>query len=265
MGRGRSNRMGALLGGILIWVAAASTAIGADRPIIAAASDLQFALPEVAAEFEAQTGASVRLNFGSSGNLRRQIAQGAPFELYLSADENYVRALYEQGHTLDAGSLYATGRLVIMARAEDPASVVDGSLEALAARLAAGEIRRFAIANPEHAPYGVAARQALEAAGLWERIRPKLVYGENVAHAARLALSGDTQGGIVAHSLTRAPQIERRAIFELIAEERHEPLHQRMALIDGAGETARAFHDFMHSETAREILARYGFAVPEGE
>lgn len=244
----------------------AGTAIaGSDRPIIAAASDLQFALAEVAERFEAETGDSLRLNFGSSGNFRRQIAQGAPFEMYLSADEAYVRALHETGHTVDDGRLYAIGRIVIMTPADGRTDLVDGSLQRLEEALAAGEIRRFAIANPEHAPYGVAAKQALEHAGLWDEIRPRLVYGENVSHAARFALSGEADGGIVAYSLARAPRIEARAAFELIDENRHAPLRQRMVLIRGAGETARAFYDFMQGEAARAILARYGFVMPEDE
>ena len=257
---------------VLFWIAVCMAGLpgaalaSGERPIVAAASDLQFALTDVAERFEADTGKSVRLNFGSSGNFRRQIAQGAPFELYLSADEAYVEALHRDGHTVDAGVLYAVGRIVVIAPAtEGGAEIADGSLETLARRLEAGDIRRFAIANPAHAPYGVAAQQALEAAGLWERIRPHLVFGENVSQAARYALSGDTDGGIVAYSLALAPAIRARADFALIAEDQHAPLRQRMVLIEGAGETARAFHDYIQGDAARTILAEYGFVVPEEE
>lgn len=248
---------------LLLVTAAAMPAVAGERPIVAAASSLQFALPEVAARFEADTGRSVRLNFGSSGNFRRQIAQGAPFELYLSADEAYVEALEREGHTVGAGTLYAIGRIVVIAPAGDPAGIVDGSLTALGEALDAGTIQRFAIANPEHAPYGVAARQALESAGLWGDIRPRLVQGENISQTARFALSGEVGGGIIAYSLARAPTIEGRAEFALIDADDHAPLRQRMALIAGAGETARAFHDYLQGEVAREILARYGFSPPE--
>jgi molybdate transport system substrate-binding protein len=251
---------------VLAAVLPAAGATSTARPIVAAASDLQFALTDVAERFSAETGRSVRLNFGSSGNFRRQIAQGAPFELYLSADEAYVEALHRDGHTADAGVLYAVGRVVVIApTAEGGADIVDGSLEALARKLAAGEIRRFAIANPTHAPYGVAARQVLESAGLWERIRPHLVFGENVSQAARYALSGDTDGGIVAYSLALAPTLSERADYELVPAAWHEPLRQRMALIDGAGETARAFYQYIQGETAQRILAEYGFVVPEDD
>ncbi|MCC5810490.1 MAG: molybdate ABC transporter substrate-binding protein [Ectothiorhodospiraceae bacterium] len=244
-----------------LWMAGGAHAT--DRPIVAAASDLQYALETVAEQFRADTGHSVRLNFGSSGNFRRQIAQGAPFQLYLSADESYVDALYREGHLEDQGTLYATGRIVIMTRKGDPADPDDGSLEQLRERLAAGEIRRFAIANPEHAPYGVAARQALESAGIWDEIKPFLVYGENVSQAVRYALSSDTQGGIVAYSLALAPAIDARARYALIPEANHAPLHQRMALVAGADETARAFYHYLQDEPARDILRRYGFLTPD--
>ncbi len=234
----------------------------ADRPIIAAASDLQFALEEVAEEFEADTGRQVRLNFGSSGNFRRQIAQGAPFELYLSADEEYVFALAEDGHTVDEGTLYAIGRVVVIARAGDPSGVVDGSLDRLRERVADGDIRHFAIANPEHAPYGVAAMQALQSEELWASIRPHLVLGENVSQAMRMALTGEAQGGIVAYSLALAPQVAERSEYELIPEDKHEPLRQRMVLLDGAGETARKFYAYLQAQPARDILEEYGFVLP---
>ena len=235
----------------------------ADRPIVAAASDLQFALEEVAERFEEDTGHSVRLNFGSSGNFRRQIAQGAPFELYLSADEEYVLALEREGRLVDKGVLYAIGRIAVIAPTGDPAEIVSESLNPLRQRLEAGEIRRFAIANPEHAPYGVAAMEALQAADLWDTVQPRLVFGENVSQAARLALSGETQGGIVAYSLARAPRIATRSEHALIPEDQHTPLRQRMALVEGAGETAHRFYQYLQADAARAILNDYGFALPD--
>ncbi|WP_217351348.1 molybdate ABC transporter substrate-binding protein [Aquisalimonas sp. 2447] len=255
-----------LMTGVLVLVGLALGGVAnADRPIVAAASDLQFALEEVAGQFEEDTGLSVRLNFGSSGNFRRQIAQGAPFELYLSADEEYVLALEREGHLVDEGVLYAIGRIVVMAPRGDPAQIVSESLEPLQERLQAGDIRRFAIANPEHAPYGVAAMEALQSADLWDAIQPRLVFGENVSQAARLALSGETQGGIVAYSLARAQRIAERSDYALIPRDQHTPLRQRMALVDGAGETARRFYQYLQGDAARDILEHYGFALPEDD
>lgn len=233
----------------------------ADRPIVAAASDLQFALPEIARQFEQDTGRSVRLNFGSSGNFRRQIAQGAPFELFLSADEAYVQALAHEGHTEDDGTLYALGRIVLLTGgSQQPVS-----LQELTRVLDEGRLNRFAIANPEHAPYGVAAREALQAAGVWEAIRPHLVFGENVSQAAQFALSGETDGGIVAYSLALAPRFAQRSHYRLIPENMHSPLRQRMVLLKGAGESARSFYAYLQEPASRAILADYGFEVIEQE
>lgn len=230
-------------------------------PIIAAAADLQFALQKVGKRFTRQTGRTVQLSFGSSGNFRRQIAQGAPFQMYLSADEDYVLALHREGFTVDQGILYAMGRVVIIAPHGSPLKP-DGKLQGLADALERGLINRFAIANPEHAPYGMAARQALQSADLWEKIQPSLVMGENVSQAAQFALSGSTQGGIIAYSLALAPPVSARGSFELIPEQWHRPLRQRMVLLKGAGETAQMFYTFMQSPPVREILKQYGFTLP---
>lgn len=239
----------------------------ADVPTVAAASDLQFALTEAAERFRQETGRGLRLNFGSSGNFRRQISQGAPFELYLSADEAYVLALHEEGRTEDAGVVYAIGRLAWLQRAggddlpaaDDP---LGGVRQAIAAH-AAGEGRpRLALANPEHAPYGVAARQVLEHAGLWVQSADLRVLGENVSQAAQFALSADARGGLVAYSLVLAPTLAERGEHVLIPESWHEPLVQRMVLVDGAGETARAFYAWLQEAEARELLAQYGFLLP---
>ncbi len=230
-------------------------------PVVAAASDLQFALPEVADQFTRDTGYSVRLSFGSSGNFRRQIARGGPFELYLSADEDYALELHRAGFTEDEGTLYAVGRVVLMVP-HGSTLAADGDLNGLAEALDKGDIGRFAIANPDHAPYGVAAMEALQHAGLWEALQPFLVLGENVSQAAQFALSGSTQGGIIAYSLALAPNVAARGRFALIPEDWHNPLRQRMVLIKGAGETARRFYDYIRSPAARDILMRYGFVLP---
>ncbi len=236
----------------------------AEPPIIAAASDLQFALREIAADFKRQTGNSVRLNFGSSGNFRRQITRGAPFELYMSANEDYVRALQRDGLTLDDGVLYAIGRIAIIAP-NDKAALVDDSLNELRQQLVNDQLGRFAIANPEHAPYGVAAKQLLQTLDLWTDIQPHLIIGENVAQAGQFALSGHIDGGIVAYSLALAPPLRERAHYALLPEHYHAPLRQRMVLLHGAGETAKAFYRYLQQKAAREVFNRYGFALPDDE
>jgi len=135
-------------------------------------------------------------------------------------------------------------------------------VEAIRAALDAGQIRRFAIANPEHAPYGRAAEQALRAAGLWDRIRPHLVLGENVSQAAQFAIAGGSQGGIVAYSLVLAPALAGRGAFHLLPDTLHAPLRQRMVLTRRAGPVAERFHAYLQEPAAREIMRRYGFVLP---
>jgi molybdate transport system substrate-binding protein len=230
-------------------------------PLVAAASDLQFALEEVAARFTAETGQAVRLTFGSSGNFARQIEQGAPFELYLSADEDFVFRLADGGYTRDRGTLYAIGRIALYVPHRSPLDPDEG-LVGVEAALEAGAIRRFAIANPEHAPYGRAAEQALRHLGLWERLQPHIVLGENVSQAAQFAVTGNSQGGIIAYSLALAPSVRERGRFALIPEDWHEPLSQRMVLTHRATPAAELFYDYVQSEPARQIMRRYGFVLP---
>ena len=234
-----------------------------ESPTVAAASDLQFALTEVAKAFTAETGLEVKLAFGSSGNFARQIRQGAPFEIYLSADEDYVLSLARDGFTRDEGALYAVGRIVILVPLGSPLEA-DGSLEDLRAALEDGRVQKFAIANPEHAPYGRRAEEALRHAGLWEAIQGRLVLGENVSQAAQFATSGSTQGGIIAYSLALSPKVAKLGMFELIPEDWHAPLRQRMVLLGSAGPTAQQFFAFAQEPAARAIMHLYGFVLPGG-
>ncbi|MBX3650691.1 MAG: molybdate ABC transporter substrate-binding protein [Burkholderiales bacterium] len=233
-----------------------------DVPAIAAASDLKFAVEEIAARFRADTKRELRLSFGSSGNYYQQIAQGAPFQLFMSADESFVFKLHAAERTEDRGTLYATGRIVLFAPQGSPLQL-DTAMTGLKRALAAGQIRRFAIANPEHAPYGRAAEQALRKLGLWDGLRDRMVLGENVSQAAQFAASGSTQGGIFAYSLALAPQLAKLGQYVLLPEELHDPLRQRMVLVKGAGDTARAFYAWLQQPAAREVFVRYGFTLPQ--
>jgi molybdate transport system substrate-binding protein len=233
-------------------------------PVVAAASDLQFATAEIAEAFAggSEGGTAVRLAMGSTGQFARQIRQGAPYEIFMAADEQYVLDLHRDGFTRDEGDLYALGRIVMIVP-KDAALAADGSLESLRRALAEGRITRFAIANPEHAPYGRRAMEALQHAGLWESIQPYLVLGENVSQAAQFALSGNADGGLVAYSLALSPKLSRRGAYELIPAEWHAPLRQRMVLLKGAGPVAEMFYAYLQSPPARQILVRYGFVLPE--
>ena len=211
--------------------------------------------------FKKDTGQSVRLTFGSSGTFATQIRNGAPFQMYLSADETYVAKLHADGFTRDAGSLYAIGRIALMA---PPSSdlPVDSELKGLADHLRTGKIKRFAIANPEHAPYGRRAEEALRKAGLWDAIKPKLVFGENVSQAAQFATSGSAEGGIIALSLAKSPQMEKLGRYAVLPADWHEPLRQRMVLLKNADATAQAFYRYLQEPAARVVMRRYGFGLP---
>ncbi|MDP2214028.1 molybdate ABC transporter substrate-binding protein [Phenylobacterium sp.] len=258
-----------VLGGVLAAVGATVAAScapprGRAGPTVAAAADLQFALPQALEAFRAQGGGPLRLVFGSSGAFTAQIEQGAPFEIFLSADAAYVRRLAQAGLTDGEGAPYGRGRIVLFSPAGS-ALKVDPQMVDLAAALADGRLRKLAIANPEHAPYGRAAREALIHAGLWEGAQSRLVLGENAAQAAQFAASGSAQGGLIAYSLALAPEFARRGTFALIPESFHQPLDQQMALLRGASATARAFYAFLQGPVAREVLARYGFVLPQAE
>jgi molybdate transport system substrate-binding protein len=255
------RRLLAMVGGVLLACGQGATASTADAPIVAAASDLKFALKETAARFRAETGSQLTLTFGSSGNLFTQIRQGAPFQMYLSADEDYVLRLADEGLVEGRGELYAIGRIVLMVPRGSPLRP-DGSLDDLAAALADGRLTRLAIANPEHAPYGRRAMEALRHKGLWEAIRPRLVLGENVSQAAQFAVSGSAEGGIVAYSLALSPQLAALGEHAPIPEAWHEPLRQRMALLKGGGQVARRFYAYMQQPAARAVMRRYGFGLP---
>lgn len=238
----------------------AACAADAD-PSIAAASDLKFALEEIGAKFRTETGQGVRLTFGSSGNFARQIEQGAPFEMFLSADEDLVERLSKAGLTRDGGTPYAIGRIVILVPKGSPVKP-DGDLTGLRAALDAQQVKQFAIANPEHAPYGRAAEQALRHAKLWDALQGRLVLGENVSQAAQFAASGNAQGGIVAYSLVLAPAMRDQGEFALVPDDTHQPLRQRMVLLRSASPAAARFYAYMQGEGARAIMRRFGFALP---
>lgn len=228
-------------------------------PIIAAASDLKFALTEIAARFEADTGRKVALNFGSSGNFARQIHQGAPFELFMSADEDFVFRLADAGLTRDRGDLYAIGRIVLYAPKGSKLKL-DPELKGL--QDGWSDVRKFAIANPEHAPYGRAAQEALRSLKLWEFVQSKLVLGENIAQTAQFVTTRSAEAGIIALSLALAPELSRQGDHVLLPETLHNPLRQRMVLTRSAGETATMFYEYLQQPPARAILKKYGFVLP---
>lgn len=230
-------------------------------PIVAVASNLRFVIEDIADSFEKETGLKVRFSFGSSGNIARQIIQGAPFQMFMSADEDYVFRVSASGFGVDRGEIYAYGRIAAFVAAGSPlrrASFPDGYREYFSNPASL----HFAIANPELAPYGRAARQALVRAGLWKLMKPRLVYGENISQTAQFALSGSAAGGIIAYSLALLPQFRDRGEYRLIAADWHQPLAQRMVLLKRAGDTAAKFYEYVGGRRAGEIFRKSGYIAP---
>lgn len=232
----------------------------AQTPQIAVAASVKTAMDELVVAFRQATGQEVSVVYGASGNFTRQIRQGAPFQLFLSADEGFIFQLADAGLAADRGEVYAEGRLALFVPTGSSLRA-DSALADLRAALKDGRVTRFAIASPEHAPYGRAAEQVLKGRGLWEPLQGRLAIGEDIAQAVRFATSGSAQGGLVAHSLVLAPQVRALGSFALVPAEWHLPLRQRMALMKTAGPVAREFYTYLRSPAARQIFRRHGFLI----
>ena len=247
-----------------VWVAALvmtvmATAAGAAELRIAAASDLKYALAEIAERFRAEhPDARIDVIYGSSGKFATQIRNGAPFDLYFSADIAYPRSLHEDGYTGGPPRPYAVGRVVLWATQSGLEGV------SLAELPEQEQIRKFAIANPRHAPYGQRGREALEHAGVWAQMQPRLVMGENIAQTAQFVDSGAAQAGIVALSLVKSPPLRDKGSWSLIPADWHQPLDQGYVVTARGADNplARAFAEYMAGESARAVMRRYGFALP---
>jgi molybdate transport system substrate-binding protein len=227
---------------------------------VAAASDLQSALPAIAAQFEKDTGRQVSLTFGSSGNFFTQIQNGAPFDVFLSADIDYPRRLERSGQA-ERGSLYeyATGRLVLWTRSDSGIDVRRGLTVAADVR-----VRRVAIANPEHAPYGRAAVAALRHERLYEQVQAKFVLGENISQAAQFAQSGSADVGMLALSLALSPTLKSSGTYIEIPASWYPPIEQAVVVLASSRQKAlaRQFIDYLKKPDGVRILQLYGFTVP---
>ncbi len=239
-----------------------SAAAAQRAPRIAAAANLNFVLTEIATQVEQAQGPRVELVFGASGTLTRQIQDGAPFEMFLAADEDFPNRLSAAGLTRDAGVVYAVGRLVIFSPKGSPLAI-DPQLDGLSRLVKTGKVGRFAIANPEVAPYGRAAEAVLRKRGLWEALRPNLVLGDSITQAAQFATTGNAVGGLIAYSLVLGPGFAERGTYAVIPDADYPPLRQRMVLLKGAGAVAAQFYAYLQGDAARAILRKHGFSVPE--
>lgn len=241
----------------LIAPAAGSGSAQPKQPILTVygAADLSFAFREIALLFEKATGTKVVLVLGSTGNLAKQIEHGAPADVFFAANASFVNDLNAKGVVIpETRMLYAQGRIVL--------AVPHGSklrVERLEDLLGAG-VKRVAIANPDHAPYGRAAQQALQAARVWDALKPRLVYGENIRHTLQFIETGAVDAGIIALSIADAPGVRYVPIDPAL----HAPLNQIAAVVRRSGrpELAMAFVQFVNGPEGRPIMKRYGFLLP---
>jgi molybdate transport system substrate-binding protein len=229
----------------------------ADKFTIAAASDLRFALNDIIEIYRARHPEhTFEVIYGSSGKMSTQIINGAPYDLFFSADISFPERLQAAGFTATEPAVYAIGRIVIWSNTLDASRLTLQDL-------AHDSIRRIAIAQPAHAPYGLRAQEAMQAAGVWDKVQGKLVFGENIAHTAQMVESGAAEVGIIALSLAKFPTLAQHG-HHLIDDALHQPLTQGYVVTRrGGGKPAVLnFARFMETEAAHAVMERYGFVLP---
>ena len=230
----------------------------AEKITIAAAADLKFAMDEIVAGFNKnRSGDEVQVVYGSSGKFHTQIQQGAPYDLFFSADIGFPRELARQGQAASEVKPYAVGRIVLWSADMDATKMTLASLTD-------SKITKIAIANPKHAPYGKRAEEALRSAGLWEKVQAKLVFGENIAQTAHYVQSGNAQVGIIALALVLNPELSKKGGYYLVPDSMHNPLEQGFIItrLGAAKPLAKQFAGYMGSKQVRSIMTKYGFVLP---
>ena len=235
-----------------------ATTVHAEKITIAAAADLKFAMDEIVTGFNKNhSGDEVQVVYGSSGKFHTQIQQGAPYDLFFSADIGFPRELAKQGMAASDVKPYAVGRIVLWSAEMDATKMTLASLTD-------PRITKIAIANPKHAPYGKRAEEALRASAVWDKVQSKLVFGENISQTAQYVQSGNTQVGIIALSLVLNPELPKRGGYYLIPENLHNPLEQGYVITKlGANKPlAKQFAEYMGSKQVRTIMTKYGFVLP---
>ena len=225
---------------------------------IAAAADLKFAMTDLASAYEKQSGVHLNLTFGSSGNFFAQIQNGAPFDLFFSADSDYPRKLNEAGLVApNTADTYAIGKLVLWSPANSTLDPFKSNWQSLLDP----SVKKIAIANPDHAPYGRAALEALKNSGLYEKIKDKLVFGDNIAQTAQFVQSGNAQVGILAESLILSPSFGPGHSWK-IPQQQYSPLIQSVVALKGSAhkDAALAFLAWIKTPPALAIFKKYGFS-----
>ena len=231
----------------------------AQVPTIAVAANMKDAFAEIAAEFKSTGKPEMRVVYGSSGNFAAQIMNGAPFSLFIAADEQFPLELFKNGKTVDEGSVYAIGKLVVITKMSSDIHLLDAKADIAKA---IGKSNKVAIAKPELAPYGRAAVQYLKSEGLWDLAKDKLVYADNIGAATTFVASGAADLGFTAFSLAKSPELLKQTSNVVVDAKMYEPIKQRMVLIKGAPQEAQDLYRFMQGPKAKAILQRYGYSTP---
>jgi len=226
---------------------------------IAVAANMKDAFAEIAAEFKSTGKPEMRVVYGSSGNFAAQIMNGAPFSLFIAADEQFPLELFKNGKTVDDGSVYAIGKLVIITKTSSGIHLLDSKADIAKAITKANKV---AIAKPELAPYGRAAVQYLKAEGLWDLAKGKLVYADNIGAATTYVASGAADLGFTAFSLAKSPELLKQTSYVMVDAKMYEPIKQRMVLIKGAPPEAQDLYRYMQGPKAKAILQKYGYSTP---
>jgi molybdate transport system substrate-binding protein len=227
---------------------------------VAAASDLTYAMKDIAADFEKSAACTVRVSYGSSGNFETQIENGAPFDVYFSADIAYPRTLEAKGLASPGSTyLYGIGKLILWVRNDSHLDVSQG-LDALRDP----SVKKIAIANPLHAPYGRAAEEALRKAGLYDAVKDRLVLGENISQTAEFAETGNADAGLIALSLVLSPALKDKGRYLQIPDNLYSPIQQGAVVLRASKnpQGAQAFLDYVKTPAESATLERYGFVLP---
>jgi molybdate transport system substrate-binding protein len=231
--------------------------------MVAVAANMKDAFAEITSAYQTQNKSDSKVDFrvvyGSSGNFTAQIMNGAPFKLFISADEHFPLELYKRGKTVDEGSVYAIGKLALIKKKSLSSSPIQSKEELVKAIAKANKI---AIAKPDLAPYGNAAVEYLKSEGLWDVAKAKLIFGDNVGVATMYVVSGAADIGFTAFSLASSPELSKEITYTLLDIKQYEPIKQRMVLIKGAPPAAKDLYLFMQGQQAKTILQKFGYTTP---
>ncbi|WAC10292.1 molybdate ABC transporter substrate-binding protein [Dyadobacter pollutisoli] len=228
-----------------------------DKIVVATAANVQYVMKEIQKEFARETGEEIQIVVGSSGKLTAQIREGAPFDVFVSADTKYPQEIYKNGGSEEEPRIYATGSLVLWAK-DIPETELSTAI------LATEKVKKIAVPNPRNAPYGEAAIEVLKAQVLFEKTEKKLVYGESIAQTAQYISTGSVEAGFNALSIVLSPEMKDKGHYIIIDSTFHKPIQQAAILLKHSDaspkkESSTKFYHFLYSDKAKQIFKKYGY------